>query len=107
MDKRILNKSCEDCIRTGGDLECDHIHCHKGQLDYMNEKESFQIVLNKLKECNLFCGFYDARNGSNDFMDGIYTVMEVIAYYAEDEMFSDMFLKNMVISRVKYNVSDY
>ena len=52
----------------------------------MNEKEAFRIVLNKLKECNLFCGFYDAKNGKKDFMDGIYTVMEVIANYAGDEM---------------------
>ena len=70
----------------------------------MNEKEAFQIVLNKLKECNLFYGFYDARNGKKDFMDGIYTVMEVIAHYAEDEMFAEMFLKNMMISQVKYEV---
>ena len=70
----------------------------------MNEKEAFQIVLNKLKECNLFCGFYDARNGKEDFMYGISTVMEVIADYAEDKMFADMFLKNMVVSEEKYNV---
>lgn len=70
----------------------------------MNEKEAFQIVLNKLKECNLFCGFYDARNGKKDFMDGIYTVMEVIANHAGDEMYSDMFLKNMIVSEVKCNV---
>lgn len=63
----------------------------------MDEKEAFRIVLNKLKECNLFYGFYDARNGSKDFMNGIYTVMEVIADYAEDEMFAEMFLKNMAI----------
>lgn len=23
---------CSDCIANGGDWECDHIHCHKGQL---------------------------------------------------------------------------
>lgn len=25
-------KQCSDCIANGGDWECDHIHCHKGQL---------------------------------------------------------------------------
>ena len=25
-------KQCSDCIANGGDWECDHIHCRKGQL---------------------------------------------------------------------------
>ena len=70
----------------------------------MNEKEVFQIVLNKLKECNLFCGEYDARNGNPNFMYGILTVMETIAIYAEDEEFESMFLTNMIKSEEKYNV---
>lgn len=61
----------------------------------MNEREAFQIVLNKLKECQLFCGKYDARNGNEHFMYGISTVMEVIASYAGDETFEEMFLQNM------------
>ena len=36
----------------------------------MNNKEAFQIVLSKLKECNLFYGFYDARNAKKDFING-------------------------------------
>ena len=61
----------------------------------MSEREAFQIVLNKLKECQLFCGKYDARNGNEHYMYGISTVMEVIASYAGDETFEEMFLKNM------------
>ena len=68
----------------------------------MNDKKSFQIVLNKLKECELFCGKYDAKNGNEHFMYGISTVMEVIAKYAGDEQFEDIFLNNMVKSEEKY-----
>lgn len=31
MVMRKMN--CEDCIKNGGDWECDHIHCHKGSPD--------------------------------------------------------------------------
>lgn len=24
---------CTDCIKNGGDWECDHVHCHKGECD--------------------------------------------------------------------------
>lgn len=60
-----------------------------------NLRNASQIVLDKLKGCDLFCGKYDARNGKEDYMYGISTVMEVIAHYAGDEEFEDMFLKNM------------
>lgn len=59
------------------------------------------IVLNKLKECELFCGKYDARNGNEHYMFGVSTVMEVIANYAGDEEFINMFLKNMEESDLK------
>ena len=67
----------------------------------MSEKEAFQIVLNKLKECNMFSGIYDAKNGNEHFMYGLATVMEVIAYYAGDEEHADIFLRNMIESEGK------
>ena len=60
------------------------------------------IVLEKLKEFDLFCGKYDARNGNDHYMYGISTVMEVIANYAGDEEFGKMFMKNMIDSKEKY-----
>lgn len=66
-----------------------------------NETEAFKIVLNKLKEVNLFCGIYDAKNGNEHYMNGISTVMEVIAHYAGDEQFEDLFMKNMIKSEEK------
>ena len=58
-------------------------------------KISAQIILDKLKECPLFCGHYDHKNGNDHFMHGVSTVMEVIANYAEDYDFEEMFLENM------------
>lgn len=72
----------------------------------MDKKEAFQIVLDELKKCKLFCGQYDAMNGNEHYMHGVSSVMEVIAYHAGDEEFEDMFLKNMIKSEKKYNVGD-
>lgn len=52
----------------------------------MDEQKAFEIVLNKLKECPLFCGRYDAVHGYDHFMYGIWTVMEYISYYTSDEV---------------------
>lgn len=42
-------------------------------------------------------GTYDTKNSkSRDFMDGILTVIEFIAYYAGDEGFVAMFCENML-----------
>lgn len=51
-------------------------------------------------------GFYDAKNGLEPFMYGIQTVMEYIAINdSEDtyEKFSEMFTKNIVKSKEKYD----
>lgn len=49
----------------------------------------------------LFKGIYDARNGKEEFMYGISTVMEYIAYEADSSeelynKFSDSFINNMI-----------
>lgn len=66
----------------------------------MNKQEAFKIVLEDLTKggCDLFVGWYDAKNGSEHFMYGISTVMEHIAYQAgkkEYEEFQSMFFENM------------
>ena len=60
-----------------------------------------KIVLDALSEFPLFCGKYDAAHGSEDYMYGISTVMEMIAYYAEDNEFNETFIKNMLESEAK------
>lgn len=70
----------------------------------MTKKEAYQIVLDDLSKCNLLIGTHDAKNGKENFMHGIYTVMEVIAYKVDEETgnkFSDMFIKNMLDSETK------
>ena len=67
-------------------------------------KECYRAVLDDLTgndNSSIFKGNYDARNGSEEFMHGISTVMEVIADRAGDDSFEDMFLKNMIASQQK------
>lgn len=63
----------------------------------MNDKEknAYLTVMNGLMECDLFVGRYDARNGNEDFMCGILTVMEFIAERAGLDYFGSLFCKNM------------
>ena len=67
----------------------------------MNKTEAFKIVFEELKKCNLFCGVYDARNGSDSYMHGVSAVMESIAYRIDENVgdkFSDDFISNMILS---------
>lgn len=54
-------------------------------------------------DCGILVGKYDARNGSESFMYGIHTVMELIAAKADEDYFefSDMFTRNMIESQEK------
>lgn len=62
----------------------------------------WRFVYNKLMKCDLFRGVYDAKNGSESYMNGICTVMEYIAEQAHmyDE-FEDIWMLNMKISQEK------
>ena len=69
-------------------------------------REAYRIVLNDILNngCGMFIGNYDAKNGSAEFMYGIETVMEYIAYSICDEHgddFSNLFIKNMIASEQK------
>ena len=69
-------------------------------------REAYKIVLNDILNngCGMFVGNYDAKNGSAEFMQGIETVMEYIAYSISDEQgddFSNLFIKNMIASEQK------
>ena len=71
-----------------------------------DEKEAYKIVLEDLTKCGcgLFVGQYDAKNGKAEFMYGISTVMEHIAYKSgkkEYEEFSKTFFENMEKSEKK------
>ena len=65
----------------------------------MDKKEAYQIVLNDLLECGMFRGRYDATHGSQQFMLGIATVVEFVAFGCDKlEEVSDTFIQNMIRS---------
>jgi hypothetical protein len=69
-------------------------------------QDAYRIVLNDILNsgCGLMVGEYDAKNGSEQFMHGISTVMEWIAYRVSDadgDTFSDLFIKNLIASEEK------
>ena len=67
-------------------------------------RKAYEMVLNDIANsgCGLMVGKYDAKNGNEDFINGVSTVMEWIAYKVSDEMgddFSDTFTQNITISK--------
>lgn len=64
----------------------------------MEKAEIYKTVLEDLVECPMFLGVYDAKNGSEQFMYGVQTVMEFIAYNCGEEIyneFEEIFLENL------------
>ena len=74
----------------------------------MDRKTAYEIVFEDLTNgVSFFNGCYDARNGKADYMYGIGTVMEFIAYSISDEVgdnFSNKFIENMILSEEKAGV---
>lgn len=70
----------------------------------MNKSEAYKIVYNDLvskDNTSLFRGNYDAVNGTPEFMHGISTVIENIAFHVGEDTqyeFDEMFTHNMVLS---------
>lgn len=65
---------------------------------------AYKIVFNDLKKINIYCGIYDAKNGEPNFMYGIWTIMEHIAYEADERQvgeFNGLFSDNMDTSEEK------
>jgi hypothetical protein len=72
----------------------------------MKLQEAYKMVYEDMirSEGGLLVGSYDAVNGKKQFMYGISTVMEWIAYHVSEEegdAFSDVFIKNMLDSEKK------
>lgn len=66
------------------------------------ESKAAKVVFDKLCKCGLFRGRYDAKHGSKDFMDGIGTVMEALAFMVSEECgenFADTFITNLIKSQ--------
>lgn len=67
----------------------------------MLKRLAYKIVYNDLTKpsgCGLFVGKHDARNGDMSFVNGIWTLMEYIAYKVSEkngDKFNDLFLDNL------------
>lgn len=67
----------------------------------MKKRNAYKEVYNDLKKIGPFMGKYDSKHGKKDFMYGIWTVMEYIAYEAGEEEYkelNDTFTKNLIES---------
>ena len=69
-------------------------------------QKAYEIVFNDMNNsgCGLLIGKYDAKNSNESFMHGIYTVMEWIAYRADEKLadeYSKTFLKNIIKNKKK------
>ena len=72
--------------------------------EFISKSEAYEIVFDDLMQHNLFKGIYDAKNGREDFMYDIATVMECIALGVSDEcydMFQSEWTKNIITSEEK------
>ena len=70
----------------------------------MSKEEMIKELIEEMSQCGLFVGRYDAKNGSPQFMHGISTVMEYLAYKVSEEygeQFSEKFLNNLIESEKK------
>ena len=66
------------------------------------EQDAWKVVYDELIKVSLFRGHYDARNGGEEYMHGICTVMENIAYRVSEECadnFIETFITNMIGSQ--------
>lgn len=98
-------KVCCNCRHNIRIEEDNYVYCHCELMNRAN-KESAKYVFDELLKCDLFRGRYDARNGKEDFMYGVCTVMENIAYMISEEChdrFDTEFMQNMQKSEDKAN----
>jgi hypothetical protein len=72
-----------------------------------HEKATLKNIFEELKKCELFVGKYDAKNGDEQFMYGISTIMECLAYMIDEKYgddFSKEFIENMLTSEEKADI---
>ena len=60
-----------------------------------NEREVLKKIVENMRECGLFVGRFDAKNGNINFMYGIETVMEYLANLISEE-YCDEYQKEFI-----------
>lgn len=95
----------------------DRLEAVKGQLENLYQQQELakaevgkpfpfeQELATKTARLIMFAGCCDRKNGSDSFMYGVMTVMEVIAHHAgKYEEFESVFLSNMIESKNKSEI---
>lgn len=68
------------------------------------EKKILKNAVDKMRECNLLNGQYDAYNGNSVYMSGVGLVMEMLTSFVSDEYYEEwdrQFINNLVKSEIK------
>lgn len=52
-------------------------------------QEAYRMVFNDLKEYSIFNGKFDAKHGNKNYMYGVCTIGEMIAYNAGDDCYEE------------------
>lgn len=60
-----------------------------------NERAILKKIVENMRECGLFAGKFDAKNGNVNFMYGIETVMEYLASLISEE-YCDEYQKEFI-----------
>ena len=47
----LMYPDCDDCIKHGGDLECDHVNCHKGKNADMISRQGILRAFEEMCSC--------------------------------------------------------
>lgn len=70
------------------------------------EKKILKNAVDKMRECGLLNGHYDAYNSDDSFMSGVGFVMEMLTSLVSDKYYQEWdreFLKNLIASELKAN----
>lgn len=79
----------------------------------MTKQDAYKIVYNDIlnRDIGLFLGRFDAKNGKHEFMHGIGTLMDFIAYESSEadydnfqEIWFENFQKSILIKQKKYDI---
>ena len=72
-----------------------------------HEKATLKNIFEELKKRELFVGKYKEKNGNRDYVCGIGTVMECLAYMIDEKYAGDFyheFFENMLTSEEKADI---
>lgn len=91
LDEYVPTWKRYETIKEAGIGKIDKIEIEGEDI----EREILKKIVDKMRECGLFVGRFDAKNGNVNFMYGIETVMEYLAMLISEE-YHDEFEKEFM-----------